>query len=99
MAKKATNPKKSGADTRSKSTKVKAGGTKPRSPKSTAAGRKSSGEKSTGSIRKAFATRRKKITEEAIRQRAYEIYLERGDAPGSAEEDWIQAEIELKAKK
>ncbi len=33
-----------------------------------------------------------------IRQRAYEIYLNRGDAPGNAESDWLQAEAELCAR-
>ena len=33
--------------------------------------------------------------DEAIRCRAYEIYLERGDQPGSALDDWLQAESEL----
>jgi hypothetical protein len=33
--------------------------------------------------------------EEAIRCRAYELYLERGDQPGSALDDWLQAEREL----
>jgi hypothetical protein len=31
-------------------------------------------------------------TESEIRQRAYEIYMGRGGAPGSAELDWLQAE-------
>ena len=30
--------------------------------------------------------------EELIRRRAYELYLERGDRPGSPLEDWLQAE-------
>jgi hypothetical protein len=34
-------------------------------------------------------------TEEQIRMRAYEIYLERGDEPGDAVSDWLQAEAEL----
>ena len=34
--------------------------------------------------------------EEQIRQRAYELYLERGEQPGSEIEDWLQAEVELK---
>jgi len=34
--------------------------------------------------------------EDAVRVRAYENYLARGDRPGSAEEDWLQAERELK---
>jgi hypothetical protein len=38
-------------------------------------------------------------TESEIRQRAYEIYLSRGDAPGNAELDWLQAESELRARK
>jgi Protein of unknown function (DUF2934) len=33
--------------------------------------------------------------EEAIRCRAYELYLARGDQPGSALDDWLQAEREL----
>ena len=32
---------------------------------------------------------------EQIRQRAYELYLERGRQDGSAEEDWFQAELEI----
>jgi hypothetical protein len=31
-----------------------------------------------------------------IRRRAYEIYQARGDSPGTAEGDWLQAERELK---
>jgi|GEM_PF-2385383 len=34
-------------------------------------------------------------TEDQIRLRAYEIYLRRGNAPGSPEGDWAQAEREL----
>jgi hypothetical protein len=34
-------------------------------------------------------------TFEQIRDRAYEIYLERGDASGSDLDDWLQAEHEL----
>ena len=36
-----------------------------------------------------------RATEAEIRMRAYEIYLQRGDAPGSDVEDWLQAEAEL----
>jgi hypothetical protein len=32
--------------------------------------------------------------EALIRRRAYELFLERGDRPGSALEDWAQAERE-----
>jgi DNA-binding SARP family transcriptional activator len=35
---------------------------------------------------------------EQIQQRAYEIYLARGDQPGSDLDDWLQAERELRAK-
>jgi hypothetical protein len=35
---------------------------------------------------------------EEIRQRAYEIHVERGGAYGQDLEDWLQAEVELKAK-
>jgi hypothetical protein len=33
--------------------------------------------------------------EQAIRNRAYEIYLQRGAQPGYEVEDWLQAEREL----
>jgi len=33
--------------------------------------------------------------EEQIRQRAYEIYLQRGELAGSEMEDWLQAESEV----
>ena len=33
--------------------------------------------------------------EEEIRNRAYEIYLQRGGQPGSELEDWLQAEREV----
>jgi len=32
-----------------------------------------------------------------IRRRAYEIYLERGSAPGQEREDWLQAEREMES--
>jgi hypothetical protein len=35
-------------------------------------------------------------SEQEIRQRAYEIYLERGGQPGSELEDWLLAEGELR---
>ena len=34
--------------------------------------------------------------DEKIRFRAYEIYLERGEQPGSELDDWLQAERELR---
>ena len=33
--------------------------------------------------------------EQEIRNRAYEIYLQRGTQPGNEVEDWLQAEREL----
>lgn len=33
--------------------------------------------------------------EEEIRNRAYEIYLQRGGQPGDESEDWLRAEREL----
>ena len=38
---------------------------------------------------------RKHPTTEEIALRAYQIYLERGGAPGNALEDWTRAEREL----
>jgi len=34
--------------------------------------------------------------EEQIRRRAYEIYLERGGAPGDEHQDWLAAEREVR---
>ena len=36
--------------------------------------------------------------EALIRQQAYQLYLERGERPGGALEDWIQAEREACAR-
>lgn len=37
-------------------------------------------------------------TTEQIRNRAYEIYVSRGDAPGDELQDWLLAEHELVSK-
>jgi len=39
--------------------------------------------------------RKRSVSEEQIRDRAYEIYIERGGVDGQALDDWLQAEIEL----
>jgi hypothetical protein len=36
--------------------------------------------------------------EKEIRRRAYEIYLDRGEQPGSELDDWFRAERELERK-
>ncbi len=41
----------------------------------------------------------RKVTDEEIRQRAYDIYLKRGAASGFALDDWLQAEQELRRKR
>ncbi|MBI3963025.1 MAG: DUF2934 domain-containing protein [Deinococcus sp.] len=38
------------------------------------------------------------VAEEAIRLRAYEIYLARSGAPGDPVADWLQAEQELRTR-
>ncbi|HEV2173789.1 MAG TPA: DUF2934 domain-containing protein [Nitrospira sp.] len=38
-------------------------------------------------------------TEDEIRKRAYELYLERNGEPGSALDDWLQAEADLKLRR
>jgi hypothetical protein len=43
-------------------------------------------------------TPRREVTDEEIRQRAYEIYLNRGAAPDLELENWLQAERELRSK-
>lgn len=35
---------------------------------------------------------------EAVAKRAYEIFLERGGQHGSDSDDWLQAELELRAR-
>jgi hypothetical protein len=44
------------------------------------------------------ASGEKGALEKEIRRRAYEIYLERGEQPGSELDDWFQAERELEGK-
>ena len=41
------------------------------------------------------ASARNAAREEEIRRRAYEIYLERGEEPGTELDDWLLAEREL----
>jgi Protein of unknown function (DUF2934) len=36
---------------------------------------------------------------EEIRKRAYELYEQRGREPGLAEQDWLQAEAEVLARR
>ena len=43
-------------------------------------------------------TPRREAAGEEIRQRAYEIYLDRGAAPGFELDDWLQAERELRKR-
>lgn len=43
------------------------------------------------------APRAAQPTYEQIQARAYEIFLARGSNPGTAADDWVQAELELKA--
>ena len=38
------------------------------------------------------------VTQEQVARRAYEIYMARGAQPGRHEEDWYQAERELKER-
>ena len=38
------------------------------------------------------------VSEQAIRERAYALYEQRGSEDGHAEEDWLQAESELFAE-
>ena len=37
-------------------------------------------------------TERIELSQEAIAQRAYELYVERGGEPGKDVEDWVRAE-------
>ena len=50
-------------------------------------------------IRKAAPAPAQNINLEAqVRQRAYELYQERGCTPGQEHEDWLQAEREVMAR-
>jgi len=40
---------------------------------------------------------RRTISEDDVRLRAYELYLQRGGTPGNDMADWLQAERELRA--
>lgn len=37
-------------------------------------------------------------TQEAVQQRAYELYQKRGQEPGHELEDWLQAERDIRGK-
>lgn len=39
------------------------------------------------------------LSQDEIERRAYQIFLERGGTDGHAEEDWLQAEDELRREK
>jgi Protein of unknown function (DUF2934) len=52
----------------------------------------------TGQVEPRVACERNAAREEKIRLRAYEIYLERGEQPGSELGDWCQAERELEGE-
>jgi len=48
--------------------------------------------------RRTKTSRSPERTEEAIRIRAYELYLARDGSPGSPQDDWLQAEREIAAE-
>ena len=52
--------------------------------------------KKTGTKSTQTSKKNTKVTEQNIRKRAFEIYLERGAVSGNEEDDWLQAEKELK---
>ncbi len=54
--------------------------------------------KSTALAARKSMTPKSTLTHEEIALRAYEIYLERGGAPGNELEDWTRAERELLEK-
>jgi hypothetical protein len=59
--------------------------------------RKTNGEGAAIKPRASTPTAMARPTNEQIRVRAYQIYLERGPRPGNADTDWLQAERELLA--
>jgi Protein of unknown function (DUF2934) len=57
------------------------------------------GAKSAFTTESSKQTSQNQPTPEHIRQRAYEIYLSRNEAPGDELQDWLQAERELRSPK
>jgi DUF2934 family protein len=58
------------------------------------------GSSATGRAKKSVPERISEVRDETdlqtrIALRAYQLYLERGNEPGSAEGDWLQAEQEI----
>ena len=51
-----------------------------------------------GSLEGAVSSGIHEPTQEEIQLRAYEIHMERGGEDGSDLDDWLQAELELKAE-
>ena len=49
--------------------------------------------------RKSFPGTQMADLETQIRERAYQIYVERGRTPGSENEDWLRAEQEVLSRK
>ncbi|HEU4641025.1 MAG TPA: DUF2934 domain-containing protein [Gemmatimonadaceae bacterium] len=45
------------------------------------------------------APERRDVPDTEIQRRAYELYLQRGGAPGAALDDWLAAEDELRGKR
>lgn len=59
---------------------------------------RSTGMKAAPRLKSSREIPRNEPTTEQIRQRAYEIYVSRGGAPGDEVQDWLQAERELHSK-
>ena len=67
-----------------------------KSPRTTTTRKSTAGEKPAANG--ATASNGKPDLNELIRQRAYELYLERGSEEGHAAEDWLRAEAEVRAQ-
>ncbi len=60
--------------------------------------RKTTGQRKSGRKTKKITLGNPGDYNDEINQRAYEIYLQRGDNPGDDISDWLQAEREVKEK-
>jgi Protein of unknown function (DUF2934) len=58
--------------------------------------KKTTNKPSAQPARTPVAPARREPTAEEIRQRAYDLYIRRGGAPGRAIDDWVAAERELR---
>ncbi len=75
---------------------------KPRTPRNNSKKNNNSGDFATAAAPAMAVETKKNVVpinlEDEIRRRAYELYEQRAGAPGTEQEDWLQAETEVLAR-